>query len=49
MEGKKTAVRRPIMMPLDWMFDKRNEWKYQYVKELAQDRDACRRWSPRPV
>jgi len=43
MEGKKTTG-RPILMPLDWIFD--NKWKYQNAKELAQDIDACQRWSP---
>jgi len=48
MEAKKTAG-RPLMMPLDWMFDKKNKCKYQNVKKLAHGRDACRRWSPGPV
>jgi len=48
MEGKKTA-RRPRRMLLDWMFANDSKWEFQNVKELAQDRDAWRRWSPGPA
>jgi len=40
IEGEKSACRLKMML-LDWMFDKKNKWKYPNVKELAQDRDAC--------
>ena len=48
MVGKKT-VDRPRVMLLDWIFDKRNNWTYQHLKGLAQNRDAWRRWNPRPA
>jgi len=39
------ARKRQKMMLLGWMFDKNSKWKYQNVKELAQDRDDWRCWS----
>ena len=48
MIGKKT-VGRPRVMLLDWMFDKHKNRTYQHVKDLAQNRDAWRRWNPGPA
>jgi len=40
MDGNQTAG-RPRRMLLDWMFHKDSKWKYQNVKQLVRDRDAC--------
>ena len=34
MVGKKTVGRLGVLL-LDWMFDERNNWTYQLVKNLA--------------
>ena len=39
MVGKKSADRSKVML-LDWMSDKCNKWKYQNVKDLAQNSEA---------
>jgi len=48
IEGEKEAD-RPRLMLWDWVFDTKNMWNYQNVKELAQYKDAWQRWSSGPA